>query len=525
MEAGTLKGTGAWTVARMVAGVQVEAGEVEQLEEPWKSAAQALQSANGSGRINVLRAFCAERADGDELLRTVLEQDPRKKPKEKRSVGLVPPLPAAASLPVGAGAGAGMWLDEYTRYAKAVSPLTPELFHEAGGLWLVSLAVARRLVLHMSHKDVFPNVAILQVAPTTLYAKSTGLGVPRFIAGAVMPYLLLPGEMTPEAMVEELAGKTPTVLEGLDIEEWQKGQAYAGQRGIVLDEASSLFAGLGKDYQVGMGETLLRLYDCDPHIARQTRGSGRATVRNAYWTFLGATTPWHLKKADCESLWHTGIWARFVLLTPDQGPSWHLPSRMRTEVPSGLVERISTLVGVELPESKHLDPAQPISVGLGEGVFDAFSRYLKATMHDLLAPPSAVDSRLWGVYGRLAEQALKVGILLTALDWDGNGAPVIGMRHWARAQQFCEMCRASAHRLPGMLTESSQNEIETKVLMWLSETEEWATCRDVYRALNLTSSTAKTTLMDLCEAALVETKEKGRATYYRCVKEEMGEDS
>jgi hypothetical protein len=513
--------TGAWIVARLVAGVQVEAGELQQLEEPWASAAEAIQQANGKGRITAFQAWCTTMANGEDLLKTVLEQDPRKTPKRPRSIGLVPTLPGEAYLPQGAAEGAAGWLDQYTDYAKCVSPLTPGLFHEAGGLWLVSLAIARRLVLRMAHKDVYPNLAILQIAPTTLYAKSTGLGVPRFVAGTVMRYLLLPGEMTPEAMIDELAGKEPQFLDGIDMEEWQKGKAYAGQRGMCLDEASSLFAGLGKDYQIGMGETLLRLYDCDPHISRQTRGTGRATVRNSYFCFLGATTPWHLRKADVDSLWHTGIWARFMLLTPDKGPSWCSPSRTRTNMPRGMLDRLQRLIEDELPESRHDEPADPISVGLGEGVFDAYSRYLKATMHDLLTPPTSVDRRLFGVYGRLAEQALKISMLLSVLDWGGNGAPVITIKHWARAQQFCEACRASAHRLPGLLSDSSQNEEETKVLMWLDEQEdEWATARDIYRALNMASSRTKTILLDLMEADLVEQKEQGRATYFRIKRED-----
>jgi len=513
--------TGAWIVARLVAGVQVEAGEMEQLGEPWSEAARAVREADGSGRINVFRAWCDGMANGDELFKVVLEQNPRKAPRRPRSIGLVPTLPAGAYVRPEAAQGAGTWLNQYTDYAKCVSPLTPDLFHEAGGLWLISLAVARRLVLRMAHKDVYPNLAILQIAPTTLYAKSTGLGVPRFVANVSMRYLLLPGEMTPEAMIDELAGKEPAVLDGLDIEEWQKGKAFAGQRGMCLDEASSLFSGMSKDYNIGMGETLLRLYDCDPHISRQTRGTGRATVRNSYWSFLGATTPWHLKKADVDSLWHTGLWARFMLLTPDAGPTWCSPSRTRTDMPHGILDRLQKLIAEDLPESRQAEPAQPISVGLGEGVFDAYSRYLKATMHDLLTPPTSIDRRLFGVYGRLAEQALKIGMLLSVLDWDGNGAPVVQMRHWARAELFSEACRASAHRLPVMLADSTQNEEESRVLMWLDEQDnEWQTARDIYRALHMNSSRIKMILLDLIEADVIETKEQGRASYYRIKQEE-----
>jgi len=513
---------GAWIVARLVAGVEVEEEEVEELWEPWLTLARGVQEANGQGRINVLRTLCAEMPNGQDVEHLVFQQDPRKQPRKRRTPGLLPSLPSAARIAPGASAGAAAWLDEYTHYAKAVSPLTPELFLEASGLWLVSLAIARRLVLRLAHKDLYPNVALLQVAPTTLYAKTTGLGPARYLVNQTMRHLLLPNELTPEALIDELAGKQPAVLEGLNIEDWQKGQKYAAQRGIVLDEASSLFVGMSKDYNIGMGESLLRLYDCDAYISRQTRGTGRSTVRNAYFTFLGATTPWHLKKADIESLWHTGLWPRFLLLTPEKGPVWQRPTRERTQIPAGLQERLRRLCENDLPESTYQEPALPISVGLGDAVFEGYSRYLQATMHDMLVPPTSIDPRLWGVYGRLAEQALKISMLLAALDWNGKtGVPVISLAHWARAQLFVERCRASVHRLPGMLAASTQNEGEAKVLDWLDTSEdEWNTARDIYRALNMKSSDARNILLDLEQSDLVESKQQGRATFYRLKRED-----
>jgi len=57
--------------------------------------------------------------------------------------------------------------------------------------------------------------------------------------------------------------------------------------------------------------------------------------------------------------------------------------------------------------------------------------------------------------------------------------------------------------------------------MWLDEQdEEWQTARDIYRGLNMTSSKVKGILIDLMEADIVETKEAGRATYYRIKREE-----
>jgi hypothetical protein len=378
------------------------------------------------------------------------------------------------------------------------------------------------LVLRLSHKDLYPNLAILEVAPTTIYAKSTGMNVPRLMASSLMRWLLLPGAMTPEEMYSELAGQQPVQIDQLDMEMWNKARAYAGQRGVCLDEASSVFAGLKKDYNVGMGELLCRLYDCTPYDARQTRALGRIAVRDAYWTFLGATTGWHLRQADTESLWHTGLWPRFLLLTPPGPPVWVLPSEEREPVPQGVVERLRKLVMEDLPESKYGEAPEAVGMGLGKGTFDAYVRYCEATMHTLLAPPTSVEGRLFGVYGRLPEQALKIAMLLAAMAWDGNGGPVIEVGHWAWAQRFVEGCRASAHRLPQMLDSSVEGEDEERVLAKLQEHDpDWVSARDIYKPLHWKSGRCRLVLADLVDADLVEERPiTGNKHEYRLKRED-----
>ena len=60
----------------------------------------------------------------------------------------------------------------------------------------------------------------------------------------------------------------------------------------------------------------------------------------------------------------------------------------------------------------------------------------------MTAPSSALDDRLRAIYGRLHVQAIKVAILLAALDWaDGESAAStrrVNTDHWYRAQQIVE---------------------------------------------------------------------------------------
>lgn len=398
----------------------------------------------------------------------------------------VPDLPHAARLTLDlerAAQEVGTWLSDYMAYADAVSPMTPMIFHQSAGLWVAGLAIARRLRLNMPHSPVYPNLFILWVALTTLYAKSTGLDVAYRLARDAILYLLLANELTPEALMSELAGHEPSGLASLPEDDrnlWLAGRDFAAQRGILLDEAASLFASFRRDYNTGLAESFLRLYDCGTLYRRVTRGTGFAVVRNVYFSFIGATTPASLRRADVAALWESGFWPRFALLTPSEEPTWRRSEER--EYPAGLADGLQRLAEVHLETPTYPDPPIAKDVILGEGVFQRWEVYDKAMRYDLLTSANKPDPRLWGVYGRLPTQALKVAMILAALDWSGNAVPVITLGHWARAQAIVEAWRASAHRLLEMLTEDGERGQENRIEELLREAgQAGATIRDLQR--------------------------------------------
>ncbi len=64
--------------------------------------------------------------------------------------------------------------------------------------------------------------------------------------------------------------------------------------------------------------------------------------------------------------------------------------------------------------------------------YEAYYRY-----HDGLEDLAAASDNeyLDGNYGRFAEKALRVALLLASV----QGAEAIGLRHWARAQEIAEL--------------------------------------------------------------------------------------
>ena len=408
------------------------------------------------------------------------------KPTSQEAVALldVPSLPDRAKLNPSIGTSIGEWLDAYTNHAEAVSPMTPRTFHVSAGLWLGAVAIARRLVLPMSFGDVFPNIFVAWIAPTTLFRKTTGLNVANDLAYKVFPHLLAAQDTTPEAFLSDLAGREPPNLDSLpeqDREDWKRGRNFAGQRGWILDEMSGLLAQAGRDYNAGLLEALLRFYDCAKRYRRSTRGQGLVIVRHTYLSLLGASTPTAMREhLLSEQLWGSGWWPRFAVLTPKGNrPSWKLPKEPGS---TGNLEAGLRRVYEGLPEATWPDPPEPQAMMLGTGVFDAWKPYRKAVSYDLLTDD--LDHRLWGSYGRLPMQALKVAMILAAFDWKPGTTPVIELPHLARAMEITESWRESAHRTLAQMAASRFDRLQERVIRQVGRQEpKGASLRDVYRGM------------------------------------------
>jgi hypothetical protein len=88
----------------------------------------------------------------------------------------------------GAQRETGAWLEDYVLYAHAASPLTPMNFHRANAIWAVWVVIGRRLRADLPWAaSVFPNLFFAQIAPSTAFAKTTGLKVARQLITDVMP--------------------------------------------------------------------------------------------------------------------------------------------------------------------------------------------------------------------------------------------------------------------------------------------------------------------------------------------------
>jgi hypothetical protein len=493
----------------LLAGAPVTDIEPGAFDEPWASLAQAAAEASSGGRLAAFedaltkltdRQASEVRARVGKAGRAVLQGSPDSAPTRLPDATgpIVPDLPQAARLTAETEAQAaevGRWLDAYVSFACDVSPLTPPELHQSAGLWLGSVAIARRVRLRLRHDDLYPNLLVLWICDTTIYAKTTGMNIAKRLARAVFPHLLAVSEFSPEALLDDFAGRQPLGLQDLPEEDrslWTERRNFAAQRGIVLDEAASLFSSFKRDYNAGLPYYLLRLSDCDPEVEKLTRGSGKVVAHNTYLSFLGSTTAASLMRTDLDFLWGSGLWPRFALLTPSELPPWRSPKPGHCDPPQALTRTLRRLAEEKLPKPVYPAAPQAYDVQLGDGVHDAWRAYARAMIRDILTSPEAPDKRLWGVYGRLPSQAFKIAVILATLDWaEGDGAPVpiVSLAHWARGQSIAEGWRASAHRLLHSLSNRrvvEEHNKEDRILqMILAAGPGGITARSIYRTLGL----------------------------------------
>jgi hypothetical protein len=395
----------------------------------------------------------------------------------------MPDLPEFARFDPMIGTSPGNWINVYTNYARSVAPMSPDLFHESAALWLASVAIARRLVLPMAFGDIYPNLYILWMADTTLFRKSTALTVARKLARDTFPFLLAAQDTTPEAFLSDLSGIQPvnySTLPLIDQQIWEKGRNFAAQRGWVLDELSGLMAGFGRDYNAGLLESLLSFYDCDPIFKRSTKGSGWVIVKNSYISLLGASTPGAMSShLSPESLWSSGWWARFAILTAEGRPIWQVTKSMERppELQAGLKGLFSKL------PNNHKWPDSPgeLAVTMGDGVLDLWSKYNQALSFDLLR--DTLPKQLWGSYGRLPTHALKFAMILAALDWQDDPVPKITLPHMTQALTIAEGWRSSVHRAIDSITESNFTRISKRMIQVISKFPCGVSQRDICRAM------------------------------------------
>lgn len=440
------------------------------------------------------------------LLEQVMKVDVKAPPVEEPICDelYVPPLPKAAELDeslIKKSADVGRFQRDCADWLARKSPMTPRIFLESAPLWAAGLAIAKRCVLRLSFDDIYPNLYVLWVAPTTYYHKSTGLKAITKLVGSSFQHLLMPETTTPEMLVAKLAGQRPSNYEQLLPSEKKLEDTairFAGQRGLSIDEASKIL--IPKKYMEGHAEALMQLFDAPDRMERELRGDGKLIVYNPALSLIGATTPAMLSRYLTDAEWESGLMARIIPLTPAEKEVKYVVSTHSPELQTTMETLKNRLLRIHnafptppdwdaLYSSEDAVRLKMVEALLEPSVMNRFNAYSEA-MHELTDPRRGLDERLRGNYGRLPVLAIKLALILTIMDWADEGgkeSPRITEAHWTRAQMLSEEYRASAHRLLAELNISQDVKNEQKILDFIARTQgtKPPTKREIHRGAGI----------------------------------------
>lgn len=204
-----------WAIlSRQINGVKLSDDDIGALPPPFDGLARDIgQRVNGRSAAEVFTEVTSSWPNGEEIRKGVFQADPNATSVTVEVSPSMPSLPDEARLDPALGAGAGRWLDDYLALARARAPMTPDIFHEANGLWLPSTAIARRLVVLSPFGPVYSNLMMLQIGETTIHHKPTGMAMAKVMAASTFPHLLAAQDTTPEALLADMAGREPAKFE------------------------------------------------------------------------------------------------------------------------------------------------------------------------------------------------------------------------------------------------------------------------------------------------------------------------
>lgn len=447
------------------------------------------------------------------------------------------PLPAAAQLDPQLAENASPWLAAYRKFSAEWSPRAYAGFHEATGLWVLSTAAARRIVLQLGGPR-YSNLYIALAAWTGLWAKTTtvkiGLDVLR---AASLRFLLAPDETTPQALVHSMTQRVPENWGQLSSAAQHKilqQLSFGGQKGWFYEELGQQVSAMMRQSGVmtDFRGLLRRIDDCPDIYRSATVGRGIDEIQRPYLAMLGNITPADLKPhaRQGSGLWGDGFLARWALVTPPAAnrgrgrfppgtrvipaalveplQDWH----QRLGIPQVTIQALSQ-AKTEQPTGYEIQvaPFEPQECTLGPEVFERYYAYDNALL-DLALELQIHD--LDGSYVRFPEKCLRIAMLLASLE---NGG-VIELRHWAKGQEIVEAWRLGLHRLYEQINaaEASPEQQFTEKIMRQVALRGPLTARELRQAIyGLSADLANSLLAELVAAGELEEAPAGRTTRYR----------
>ncbi len=375
------------------------------------------------------------------------------------------------------------WIDAYVTWASKRSPLTPPHFHENIAYTLAACAIAGRVCAETAQGRIYPNLYTLLLGKTSVYAKSVAMDLSQGVAElAMIDNRVINSVFTPESIMGELSGAKPMNFADLSDElkdRWNQSHHWKACRMFRLDEAGVFFNGLRRDYNAGLADLWMKLYDCPGTVERTTYKHGLHVIQRPVLSCLFATTPASIGYLLQEQLmWQNGFWPRWDFCVGAGFPDFVKSSFVApgAAVVRPLFEVGNSKIGNYSADAPLIVPVDPAVLDDYEAVLDANRR------RSFEAAENWVESALCRMHGK----RLKMAIILAVLHYADAKDMRVTMPLWEATFRPVRQIELDMHEALRQAEQTAEAVLESRIIAFLTSKKGDASVRDMSRALHLT---------------------------------------
>ena len=310
------------------------------------------------------------------------------------------------------------FISEYVDYASSLSDAYVE-YHYAGGLFMASTAIDRRVVLKLKQGTVHSNLWLFCLGNSTTSRKTTAMNGPGAILDTYEVGRRLPSSFSPEALIEALADCPRSFF--------------------MKDEAGSLLAAMGKKYMDETRDFFSELYEGKDYYRKLRTGQRKEKrefqILSPYVTQWLATTPDNFRAYTSELDVTSGWLLRYGFFWPDHVKPWKAFEEATEEDFSRYIT--ISMKYRDLKEKLAGLDIEGLKLSLTVEGWEHFSGWQRAIEERAMREE---DRILQAVAGRLMTFALKLAMVFTVgrSDFDPSTTRVVSLEHVQEATRQVE---------------------------------------------------------------------------------------
>ena len=182
------------------------------------------------------------------------------------------------------------WINDYKDYCCEITDAPPE-YHQYVGLSLIGSLLGKKVYFLMGDTEIYPNLWMILLAPSSLYRKSTSIHLGCKIISSINRDIFYPPQFSQEKILEILNEKSSGLF--------------------VFYEFLSFTKMLEKEYMAGTKAIFTELFDVPDYFSRKTK-SVEVNIKKPCISILSATTVNWFLEAIKEQDMMGGFLPRFL---------------------------------------------------------------------------------------------------------------------------------------------------------------------------------------------------------------------